>query len=118
MVLTCAQRCFPSRVSLRRCESERQAPVGTLLRGDKSFVTFPRRLPGPAGASQWTSTPLCFSTALQCAARLHTIRPLLQFMKRVESTEDFKARIAAIICDKTEHIAEARRPPSAVGAQE
>jgi hypothetical protein len=32
-------------------------------------------------------------------------------MKRVvESTEEFKARIAAIIGDKTEHIAGARRP--------
>jgi len=32
-------------------------------------------------------------------------------MKRVvESSEEFKARIAAIIGDKTEHIAGARRP--------
>jgi hypothetical protein len=32
-------------------------------------------------------------------------------MKRpIETTEDFKARIAAIIGDKTEHIVRARRP--------
>jgi hypothetical protein len=35
---------------------------------------------------------------------------LYAMTRPVESTEDFKARIAAIIGDKPEHIAESRRP--------